>query len=168
MSEMKLPIELKNVDIDKLELIASVLHKVLPRQIIIGLRGTLGAGKTRFVQAFAIAAGIEQSLVTSPTFPIVQHYHGERLIHHIDAYRLADEDEFIELGGEELLEEDATVLIEWPDRIAGCLPNDRITLDLSVDESDPNRRGLQIRCEDPKLRAILEHAINTHFVSEAN
>jgi tRNA threonylcarbamoyladenosine biosynthesis protein TsaE len=149
------PIEIVDVDVAKLEQVAALLHRFLPHQVIVGLRGTLGAGKTRFVQAFAVAAGIEQSLVTSPTFPIVQHYQGDRRIHHIDAYRLADEDEFNELGGEELLEDDATILIEWPDRIIRSLPEDRITIDFEIDERDTEKRIVRIACHDRELRAAI-------------
>jgi tRNA threonylcarbamoyladenosine biosynthesis protein TsaE len=152
MTNTEEPIKIVDVDVARLEELAMSMHRALPHHVIIGLRGTLGAGKTRFVQAFAVAAGIEQSLVTSPTFPIVQHYQGERRIHHIDAYRLADEDEFIELGGEELLEEDATILIEWPDRIRRSLPQDRITIDFEVDERDEAKRIIRIECRDRELR----------------
>ncbi len=136
-------IEQQHVNLDLLERLANELAKSLPPRVVIGLRGTLGAGKTRFVQMFAQACGIAACDVTSPTFPIVQHYRGDRLIHHIDAYRLADEDEFIELGGEELLEDDATVLIEWPDRISRCLPKDIVMIDIEI-EVDPQFRSIQV------------------------
>lgn len=130
---------LRDVGIERLESLAVALVNTLPLRVVIGLRGTLGAGKTRLAQAIAVASGIDQQQVTSPTFTIVQHYQGTRLIHHIDAYRLADEDEFIELGGEELLEEEATILIEWPERIAQCMPKDVLYIDLKV-QDDPDLR----------------------------
>lgn len=152
--------ELHHVDLDRLERLARQLAATLPPRVVIGLRGTLGAGKTRLVQAFAVAAGVERASVTSPTFTIVQHYRGDRLIHHIDAYRLADEDEFIELGGEELIEDDATVFVEWPDRIAGCLPSDVLMIDIEVDEN-PQTRTIRARCLDQTLRAAVEQAFAT-------
>jgi tRNA threonylcarbamoyladenosine biosynthesis protein TsaE len=152
--------ELSRVDIAKLERLAAALNKSLPPRIVIGLRGTLGAGKTRFVQAFATAAGVADGDVTSPTFPIVQHYRGERLIHHIDAYRLADEDEFAELGGEELLDEDATILIEWPDRIKASLPPDLMTIDFEVDD-DPTTRSIRIRGSDAELMSMIARLCET-------
>ena len=124
----------RHVDLADLQRIAEALHATLPEHAVIGLRGSLGAGKTRFAQSFAVAIGIDATDVTSPTFGIVHHHHGARRLHHIDAYRLADEDEFIELGGEELLEEEsAVVLIEWPERIAGCLPPDCWMIDLEIE-----------------------------------
>ena len=151
--------QLRNVDVDRLEELAQALVKLLPHRVVIGLRGTLGAGKTRFAQAFALASGIDQRQVTSPTFTIVQHYQGTRRIHHVDAYRLADEDEFIELGGEELLEEDATILVEWPERIARCMPDDAVYIDLSVEE-DSSKRTVTAICRDKMLVRCVRQAFS--------
>lgn len=150
--------ELHQVDLARLEQLASCLAEVLPKRVVIGLRGTLGAGKTRLVQAFAAASGVNRAVVTSPTFTIVQHYQGDRLIHHIDAYRLADEDEFIELGGEELIDDDATVIIEWPDRIARCLPIDTLMIELDV-EPNPETRTIRLSCRDSALLASAATAL---------
>lgn len=154
---------LRHVDIDRLERLGRELVKALPRRVVIGLRGTLGAGKTRLVQAIAVAAAIDQQHVTSPTFTIVQHYQGTRMIHHIDAYRLADEDEFIELGGEELLEDEATILIEWPERIARCMPRDALYIDLDV-EDDPALRSLSASSSDERLMKQVQTAFDAVVV----
>jgi tRNA threonylcarbamoyladenosine biosynthesis protein TsaE len=127
-------VQFVGLDLPRLGRFAELLHQRLPRQIVIGLKGTLGAGKTRLVQMIAVAAGIDVADVTSPTFTIVQHYRGTRLIHHIDAYRLADEDEFIELGGEELYQDTAMVLIEWPERIAASLPPECLMLEIEIED----------------------------------
>ena len=74
---------------------------MLPDGTTVALCGTLGAGKTRLVQAIAEAAGVDRRDVLSPTFVLIQEYHGRRSIYHIDAYRLRDEDEFLALGPEE-------------------------------------------------------------------
>ena len=63
---------------------------------------------------------------------LVQEHHGRRDIYHIDAYRLRDEDEFLALGPEEFFESDALTLIEWADRVQGCLPNDRVEIHIEV------------------------------------
>lgn len=164
-------VEFPDVDLDRLQWIADRLHESLPRHLVIGLSGTLGAGKTRLTQCLAVAAGIDVADVTSPTFTIVQHYCGTRRIHHIDAYRLADEDEFAELGGDELLEDpDAWVVIEWPQRIAGCLPADTLMIELELAAADPSdlahnplqaplpdtgRRLLRFQCPSERLYRLL-------------
>jgi tRNA threonylcarbamoyladenosine biosynthesis protein TsaE len=159
-------VEIRQVDLPRLRLLAELLHRHLPQQVVIALQGQLGAGKTRLAQEIAVAAGIDADEVTSPTFTLVQHYQGLRKIHHIDAYRLADEDEFIELGGEELFEDVALVLVEWPQRIARSLPNRTLFLELEIDEAEqgpetaavsPQQATRTIRASgsDPALVAIL-------------
>jgi len=150
VSEPQEECKLCNVDIARLERLGQSLAQFLPELVVVGLRGTLGAGKTKLVQAIAAASGVDVSTVTSPTFTIVQHYRGSRLIYHIDAYRLADEDEFIELGGEELLEDNAMILIEWPERIAGCLPRNILMIDIEVDEL-PDTRTIRATCGDARI-----------------
>jgi len=108
------------------------LATVLPEACTIALNGTLGAGKTRLVQAIAEAVGVDRRDVVSPTFVLVQEYHGSRWIIHVDAYRLKDEDEFRQLGGEEYLVGPYVVVIEWADRIAGCLPDDYLEIAIEV------------------------------------
>ncbi len=98
------------------------LADALPRQAVVGLNGPLGAGKTRLVQAVAEASGVDRRTVTSPTFVLVQEYHGTRTIYHADAYRLADDDEFWQLGLDERFDQQALVFIEWADRVVRCLP----------------------------------------------
>lgn len=139
------------VDLVRLEAIAERLDRVLPVHLVIALRGTLGAGKTRLVQAIARAAGVEPRAVTSPTFGIVHHHRGRRSIHHIDAYRLADEDEFIELGGEELLEDPQSIsLVEWPQRVAGCIPPSALWIDIECEGGGDGHRRITFSSEDPR------------------
>jgi len=105
---------------------------------VISLLGTLGAGKTRFVQAIAAAAGVPEDQVTSPTFVLIQEYKtGTRPIYHFDAYRLKDDDEFLELGPEEYFDGGGLTFIEWADRIERCLPQDyvQITIQQTGNES---------------------------------
>src|SRR5438552_15626499 len=106
------------------------LAAVLPPGTVVALRGTLGAGKTRLVQAVAAAVGVPREEVVSPTFVLCQEYHGTRTVYHLDAYRLRDEDEFRELGVEELFASDAVTFIEWADRVAGALPDDYLQIDI--------------------------------------
>ena len=90
---------------------------MLPPGTTVALCGTLGAGKTRLVQAIAEGLGVNRRDVVSPTFVLIQEYRGRRMIYHIDAYRLRDDDEFQQLGPDEYFESDGLVLIEWADRV---------------------------------------------------
>jgi tRNA threonylcarbamoyladenosine biosynthesis protein TsaE len=112
--------------------LGAALAEVLPEGATVAICGTLGAGKTRLVQAIAEAVGVDRRNVLSPTFVLIQEYHGTRTVYHIDAYRLRDEDEFLALGAEEYFDSDGLVLVEWADRVQGCLPKDRIEIHIEV------------------------------------
>lgn len=115
------------------------LTKVLPARTTVALNGTLGAGKTRLVQAIAAGAGIDRRDAVSPTFVLCQEYHGERTIYHLDAYRLKNEDEFLALGVDEYFEYGDLVLIEWADRVARCLPDEFVEIAIDVTGEDSRR-----------------------------
>lgn len=112
--------------------LGSALARHLPDGSVVALVGTLGAGKTRLVQAIAEGCGIQRRDVVSPTFVLVHEYPGQRMLYHIDAYRLKDADEFLELGPEEYFESDGITLIEWADRVKDCLPRERLEVRIEV------------------------------------
>lgn len=112
--------------------LGTALAAVLPPGTTVALIGTLGAGKTRLVQAIAAACGVPADRVISPTFVLCQPYTGTRCLFHLDAYRLKDDDEFLELGPEEYFESDGLTLIEWADRVEDCLPSDRMEIRIEV------------------------------------
>ena len=112
--------------------LGAALARLLPARAVVTLDGTLGAGKTRFVQGLAIAAGVDSRMVVSPTFTLVQEYDGREPIYHFDAYRVHSDGEFLDLGFDEYTSADGWCLIEWSDRIAGCLPASRLEIRIEV------------------------------------
>ena len=112
--------------------IGAAIAATVPDGTTIALNGTLGAGKTRLVQAIAGACGIAAEEVVSPTFVLCQEYAGTRTLVHLDAYRIADDDEFLELGVDEYFDSDAIVLIEWAERVDACLPAEHLEIDITV------------------------------------
>lgn len=112
--------------------LGAAIAAALPKRLTIALTGTLGAGKTLLVRSISGSLGIPPEAVVSPTFVICQRYEGEKTLYHIDAYRLADEDEFLALGPEEFFAAEAITLIEWADRVATCLPPDQLGIEIEV------------------------------------
>ena len=109
------------------------------RAIVIALIGELGAGKTTFVQKFARAYGILEN-ITSPTFVIFKKY--DTFVH-IDAYRLKNSKELMDLGFQKFLDDPNNVIcIEWADRVLDILPEDRITI--HFDHVDKTTRKIRI------------------------
>ncbi len=134
--------------------LGAALAEILPDGTTVGLCGTLGAGKTRLVQAVAEAAGVDRRDVVSPTFMLIHEYRGRRTIYHFDAYRLRDEDEFLDLGPDEYFESDGLVLVEWSDRVVGCLPKDRIEIQIEV--TGPQSRQFNISAVGDRYAGVIE------------
>ena len=100
---------------------------------VVCLSGGLGAGKTTLARG-AVAAWVGAEVETpSPTYTLLQIYEGPRgPLWHVDLYRLKRAEEAWELGLEEAYQE-AACLIEWPERLGGVLPSDRLAIALRVE-----------------------------------
>lgn len=125
------------------ERLGVALADSLPSGAVVALIGTLGAGKTRLVQAIAKASGVDPATVVSPTFVLVHEYSGRRPLCHFDAYRLKDDDEFLALGPEEYFDGPGVTLVEWADRVERCLPTEHV--EIRVDVMGANERAFAVR-----------------------
>lgn len=93
--------------------LAQRLANSIPEGSLVLLTGPMGAGKTTLVKFLAQALGFRGE-VTSPTYTLIHEYPSPNgLIVHIDAYRMADQEELYSLGLEDYLPEARLVLIEW-------------------------------------------------------
>ena len=140
-------------DLQDTDRLGQVLAESLPDGTAVALCGTLGSGKTRLVQAIAAACGVPREQVVSPTFVLCHEYHGRRLLYHLDAYRLAGEREFQQLGPEEYFNSSAITLVEWADRVPGSLPPERVQIDIEV-LSETERR-FQVTALGDSFQAVL-------------
>jgi tRNA threonylcarbamoyladenosine biosynthesis protein TsaE len=122
------------------------LGELLPAGAVVGLNGPLGAGKTRLVQGIAAACGHDPRNVVSPTFTLVQEYRGSRPVYHFDVYRLRDDDEFLNLGPDEYFYGDGITVLEWAERVAACLPPER--LEITIRPVDENTREFTLSSVD--------------------
>jgi tRNA threonylcarbamoyladenosine biosynthesis protein TsaE len=111
---------------------AAVARALRPGEAVC-LYGVLGAGKTTLARGLVRALTTPDEDVPSPTFTLVQFYEGARFaLAHFDLYRLTRADEAYEIGLDEALE-DGAVLIEWPQRLDGRLPADRLDIEIEID-----------------------------------
>ncbi|MDR1533011.1 MAG: tRNA (adenosine(37)-N6)-threonylcarbamoyltransferase complex ATPase subunit type 1 TsaE [Clostridiales bacterium] len=130
------------------------------------LTGGLGAGKTVFTKGFARGLGIV-SLVTSPTFTLVNEYQGGRLpLYHFDVYRLKNAGELYETGFEEYFyghptnQRGGVCVIEWAETVSELLPESNVTWvvfkqDFSQDPSQSCFREITVGPELPPKRGGL-------------
>lgn len=106
---------------------------------VVCLSGNLGAGKTTLARGVIEAWTGTAEEAPSPTYTLVQTYEGERgELWHVDLYRLKRADDAWELGLEDAFATAAT-LIEWPERLEGHVPRDRLDIELSP--ADEGRRA---------------------------
>lgn len=97
---------------------------------VVCLSGNLGAGKTTLARGAIEAWTGQTEEAPSPTYTLVQTYDGERgELWHVDLYRLKRPDDAWELGLEDAFVS-AACLIEWPERLEGQLPRDRLDIEL--------------------------------------
>lgn len=95
---------------------------------VVFLAGPLGAGKTTLARGLISAWTQSAEPVPSPTYTLAQIYEGPKgALWHVDLYRLEHPDDVEELGLEEAFAT-ALTLIEWPERLGGILPADRLEL----------------------------------------
>lgn len=96
------------------------------------LSGQLGAGKTTFTAAVMSALGSADK-VSSPTFSIINEYLvGNDAVHHSDWYRIADEEEAVNTGIEDMLTGPGIKIVEWWERAADLLPRNTLYVHLEV------------------------------------
>lgn len=127
---------------DATDLFGRKLGSLLASGHLLAIMGEMGAGKTRLARAIGEGMGLHDA-VTSPTYSIVQEYRGAVNLIHIDAYRLSVPEDVDSIGFEEYLKRHAVIVIEWAERLAGRLPNDRLNLTMEApDPSGVERRAL--------------------------
>jgi tRNA threonylcarbamoyladenosine biosynthesis protein TsaE len=132
-----------NLNLTGLKLLASDLaRKYKQKDVVIGLVGELGAGKTAFTKAFASNFGIKK--IKSPTFIIGARYPIQnRLLYHYDFYRLNKSSQLKSLDFNEILNsKNRILLIEWVDKFPNIQKKCDIILTFKV--SGKNVRNVTI------------------------
>jgi len=121
---------------------------------VVCLQGNLGAGKTTFVQGIAKGWGSLDS-VSSPTFIIVNVYRraDQSQLFHMDAYRLDSTAEAEELDLDSMLSQ-GPLLIEWPERLNGLVPNERLWIQL--EHIDEEEREMKFKSSGKRYDGLLE------------
>ena len=110
------------------------LGQLVHANMIIYLYGELGAGKTTFVRGFLHAKGYFGT-VKSPTYTFVESYPDLKdPVHHLDLYRLNTPAELESIGIRDYLDNKSIILIEWPEKGRGFVPEPTIKLTMDIIE----------------------------------
>lgn len=131
--------------------LGEALGSVLADGDVLVLTGDLGAGKTQLAKGIARAMGVRDE-VTSPTFTIEMAYQGTELpLYHFDLYRLESADELEDTGIFDVLG-DGVCLVEWGERFARQLGEDRLDVFVERDEE-----GAEEGVEPARLVRLVAH-----------
>ncbi|MBX3703869.1 MAG: tRNA (adenosine(37)-N6)-threonylcarbamoyltransferase complex ATPase subunit type 1 TsaE [Steroidobacteraceae bacterium] len=123
--------------------LARGLPDLAAHQLLLGLSGELGSGKTTLARALLRALGVTGT-IRSPTFTLVEPYETRAgPVHHLDLYRLKPGGTELEaLGYRDLRAQPGLVIVEWPERAGAALG----PVDLAL--------ALEHRAEGRGLRAV--------------
>lgn len=124
-------------NLDGLQLAAKQFVDNIGTNRVYAFYGRMGAGKTTFIKAVCQELGVND-VVTSPTFAIVNEYTSGQgdPIYHFDFYRIKNIEEVYDMGYEEYVYSGCLCLMEWPELIAGILPEDMVRVDIKVNGDD--------------------------------
>jgi tRNA threonylcarbamoyladenosine biosynthesis protein TsaE len=109
------------------------IGKYLRKGDVIAMQGTLAAGKTTITKGIAQSLDISET-ITSPTFCLISEYEGKMPLYHMDVYRLDNEEDFANLGTEDMIYGNGVSIIEWSEKIMNELPKKTIILKIEPQE----------------------------------
>ena len=127
--------EIKIQSLDQIHEAARRFVEAMGDNTVFAFYGKMGAGKTTFIKAVCEELGVSD-VITSPTFAIVNEYRSEiagELIYHFDFYRINDIREAYDFGYEEYFFSGDLCLVEWPEKIEQLLPENVMTVRITVD-----------------------------------
>jgi tRNA threonylcarbamoyladenosine biosynthesis protein TsaE len=131
------------------------LGSLLESGDVVCLSGDMGAGKTVLAAGIGKGWGATQAL-TSPTFSLV-HVHRRTKDHiklyHLDCYRLSSVLEVESLGLDDILNDPAVAVFEWPEQIESVLPEERLWIEFQVLE--PTRRNIRLQAAGNRYEELL-------------
>lgn len=100
----------------------------------VALSGDLGAGKTTFIKGLATAWNVREA-ITSPSFAVCNFHRGDRLLAHVDAYRLNNAGQWEALMIEEFLDSPWCLAVEWPENVREFLAAETLWISMKIEPS---------------------------------
>ena len=114
---------------------------------VVILTGELGSGKTTFVRSLAMARGVDEDQISSPSYTFVNEYPCDPPLFHFDLYRLGDVSELTEIGWDEYLARRGIAVVEWGDRAGAMLPDRYYKAEFKI--IDDEQRQIELSLVEP-------------------
>ena len=112
---------------------------------VVLLRGALGSGKTTLTRGIALGLGLDdQGMVNSPSFTIVNIYHGSCPIYHVDLYRLEGKRDLYSIGIDEFLGTEGVTIVEWSEKLSSKPAGAIEAIEVELEDAGGDRRMLYI------------------------
>lgn len=146
--------EFASRSVDETQQFGERLGALLRPGDVVALIGELGSGKTTLIQGLARGLGIDPAKVKSPTFILLREYTGRVGLIHIDGYRVKDASSVVWLDLEWVFSPSKVTVIEWADRVAGCLPEEYVELRLA--HKTTNQRAIGVVTHGARSQQMLE------------
>ena len=133
----------KNYSLENLSEVATELISSAKNKTLL-FYGQMGVGKTTLIKEICKQLGVLDT-ISSPTFSLVNEYETSKIekVYHFDFYRIAQEEEALDIGIEEYFDSDAWCLVEWPENIENLLPLGATQIHLSI--LDDEQRNIQLK-----------------------
>jgi tRNA threonylcarbamoyladenosine biosynthesis protein TsaE len=143
----------QEINLEQLDEFARSFWEYVGDAKVFAFHGDMGAGKTTLVSALCRAKGIKDA-ASSPTFSIINEYVFEedgieKIIYHIDLYRLNSQEEILQTGVEDCVSSGEICLIEWPDKASWLF--DENTVHVAIKVVNKSRREIKVEIPSAAL-----------------
>lgn len=151
---------LRTTSADETRAIGAAIGRAASPATLVALIGPLGAGKTQLAKGLATGLGVT-SVVNSPTFVLMNEHAGRLRLFHVDAYRLDDPEDLLAAGLLDDRAAEGVTVVEWADRLAGWLPDERLELTMEPDPADHDVRRIAWRALGDDHRRLATAALGS-------
>ena len=130
-------------DITEIDKVSKIIIELIKKKNKVLFSGPMGSGKTTLIKNVMHDLGYNE-YVSSPTFSVINEYElANKMIYHMDLYRIKKEDELYEIGLEEYLKNGNLCLIEWPEIAIKMIDKDFIHI--KIKEISKTKRSIEIK-----------------------
>ena len=121
--------------IAELKKVADFISNLINSHYVFLFKGEIGSGKTTLIKEIVKTMGVMQS--SSPSYSIINTYltQKKQMIYHVDCFRINNINEAYDIGLLEIIDEERTCFIEWPEKILNLLPANCVNINIEIENN---------------------------------